>query len=279
MQRIDPLVAEWPLHGPARTRAIERAAQAELPAHALMRRAGLAVARLALALAPHAPRFTVYAGPGNNGGDGVEAALQLQGAGKAVRVQFLGDAARLPGDAIDSHRRAQAAGVPIAAGLAPDAPPGEPVIDALLGLGSSRAPEGEIAGAIDAIDPARGVVLAVDLPSGLDPRTGQRLGDHAVRATHTLALLALEPGLFTGAGRDHAGEVWLDTLGVDASLQAPDAVLAGGPGLWRDDPRQHVQHKGSFGDVHIVGGAAGMVGAVLLAARAAHAAGAGRVYV
>ena len=57
-------------------------------------------------------------------------------------------------------------------------------------------------------------VLAVDLPSGLHADTGQRLGDAAVRATHTLSLLTLKPGLFTGVGRDHAGQVWLDALGV-----------------------------------------------------------------
>ena len=102
MHRIDPRAAEWPLHLPPSTRALERTAQARLAPHALMQRAGLAVARLALALAPHAPRFTVYAGPGNNGGDGVEAALRLQAAGKAVRVCFLGDAARLPDDAADA---------------------------------------------------------------------------------------------------------------------------------------------------------------------------------
>ena len=113
MQRVDVLRCEWPLHAGAATRAIEREASAALPAHTLMRRAGMATARLALALAPHAPRWWIAAGPGNNGGDGLEAALQLRRAGKQVRVSLLGDAGRLPADAADALARAQAAGVAI----------------------------------------------------------------------------------------------------------------------------------------------------------------------
>jgi hydroxyethylthiazole kinase-like uncharacterized protein yjeF len=122
--------------------------------------------------------------------------------------------------------------------------------------------------------------LAIDLPSGLNADNGQPLGAACVRASHTLALLTLKPGLFTAAGRELAGETWFDDLGVapDAG-RAPEAWLTG-----RDEaragmlPRHHNQHKGSFGDVIVIGGAAGMSGAAVLAARAALAAGAGRVY-
>jgi hydroxyethylthiazole kinase-like uncharacterized protein yjeF len=116
-------------------------------------------------------------------------------------------------------------------------------------------------------------VLAVDLPSGLHPDTGALLGPAAVRAGATLALLTLKPGCCTGHGRDHVGELWLDNLGVTAD--APTAWLSGPP---LGPPRRHAAHKGSFGDVAVVGGAPGMVGAAWLAARAALAAGAGRVY-
>ena len=121
-------------------------------------------------------------------------------------------------------------------------------------------------------------MLAVDVPSGLHAGTGQPLGAACARARHTLTLLTLKPGLFTAAGRDHAGTVWFDDLGVDTATDEPDAWLVGAD-IARPDARRHAQHKGSFGDVGIVGGAPGMTGAALLAARAAHAAGAGRVYV
>src|SRR5512138_55999 len=113
MQRILPVSRSLPLFGVERTRDIERRAGAALPAHELMRRAGRAVARLALALAPHAQRAWIAAGPGNNGGDGLEAAVHLRAAGRQVTVSFAGDASHLPDDARDALARAQAAGVDI----------------------------------------------------------------------------------------------------------------------------------------------------------------------
>ena len=300
---------DLPLYGSAASRAIEQAALAGLPPHTLMRRAGKAVAQLALAVAPHARRVWIAAGPGNNGGDGFEAALALQQAGKAVDIAFAGRPDRLPADAHDAWLRACAAGIAIrtaAVGdadddgsgrfdadsniaVAPALGPDDLAIDALLGLGGSRAATGLLGALIDALNHLPCPVLAVDLPSGLDADTGQPTGAAAadgtpprcVRATHTLALLTAKPGLHTGSGRDLAGAVWLDELGVaiDRRMRLPDAWLIGAARVAGVRPRRrHAQHKGSFGDAAVVGGAAGMTGAALLAARAAHAAGAGRVW-
>lgn len=269
--RIDALNGPWPLHDAAASRAAEQAALATQAPHALMAAAGLAVARLAAALAPHARRVQVWAGPGNNGGDGLVAARHLQAGGRKVQVQLLGDAATLPADAAAALAEAQAAGLAIATGVAQAEP--DLVIDALLGLGARRAPAGAIAQAISLINAGGAPVLAVDLPSGLHPDTGGLLGEQAVRATATLALLTLKPGCFTALGRDHAGTVWLDTLGVAGGPAS--AWLSGAPPV---AARPQASHKGSHGDVVVVGGASGMAGAAWLAARAALAAGAGRVY-
>jgi len=273
MQRILPLRSEHALFDIAQTRALERRAAATLPPYTLMARAGEATARLALAIAPHAQHIWVAVGPGNNGGDGLEAARHLQGWGKSVTVTLTGDAAALPTDARAAFARAQAAGVrtateaPVSPGLA---------IDALLGIGATRAPQGAIDAAIRQLNAVPCPVLAIDLPSGLHADTGQPLGGACVTATHTLTMLTLKPGLFTASGRDHAGSVWLDTLGVDTPTDPPTAWLCGATAR---QARRHVQHKGGFGDVAVVGGGPGMSGAALLAARAAHAAGAGRVFV
>ncbi|MDT7835465.1 NAD(P)H-hydrate dehydratase [Aquabacterium sp. OR-4] len=272
---ILPAARGWPLHDVAASRALEQAALASQPAHALMQRAGLAVARLALAIAPHARRVWVAAGPGNNGGDGLVAALHLQRWGLQVQVSLLGEAQSLPADAADAWQQARAAGVPISTDL-PAQLDAELCIDALLGLGATREPAGLLAAAIQRLNTQRAPVLAVDLPSGLCANTGRPLGAAAVQAQHTLSLLTLKPGLFTGAGRDHAGRVWLATLGIDGAGQPASAWLGGMPPTL---PRRHSQHKGSFGDVIVLGGAAGMGGAALLAARAALTAGAGRVWV
>jgi hydroxyethylthiazole kinase-like uncharacterized protein yjeF len=276
MQRVLPPTHDLPLFGVPATRRIEQAAMAVLPTHALMQRAGLAVARLALAIAPHADRVWIAAGPGNNGGDGFEAALHLASWGRQVSVSFHGDEARLPDDAKDAFMRAKAGGVDIRPPC-PVPTDAELVIDALLGIGANRPPSEALRDGIAAINDATCPVLAVDVPSGLDIATGQALGAIAVRASHTLSLLTLKPGLFTAHGRDHAGEVWFDDLAVAAGSEAPDAWLTGST-IVDARSRDHTAHKGSFGDVAVIGGAPSMSGAAWLAARAALAAGAGRVY-
>src|SRR6185369_7298997 len=144
-------------------------------------------------------------------------------------------------------------------------------------------PEGEVAAAIGRIAALAALgarVLAVDVPSGLDVGCGQPLGAACVAADDTLTLIAPKPGLFTGSGRDHAGRVWCARLGVGPPGGSADAWLVGtSDPTCAIAPRRHASHKGSFGDVAVVGGATGMAGAAWLAARAAHAAGAGRVFV
>jgi hydroxyethylthiazole kinase-like uncharacterized protein yjeF len=274
MQRILSARRDWPLHDVAASRQIEQQAQVGLPPHALMRRAGAALAGLTRALHPHAHRVWIACGPGNNGGDGLDAAIHLLAAGWSVEVSLIGDPQHLPADAADAYARARSAGISIHTNTRPAQMP-EVAIDALLGLGSRRAPTGELASLIATLNALACPVLAVDLPSGLNADTGQPHGDACVVADHTLSLLTLKPGLFTAAGRDHAGEVWFEPLGT--SLSGASAMLSGAPAIVTD--RRHARHKGSFGDVAVVGGAAGIAGAALLAARAAHAAGSGRVYV
>lgn len=261
------------------TRRIEHAAQATLPAHTLMQRAGLAVAQLALAVAPHARRVWIACGPGNNGGDGLEAAMHLQQWGKSPLVSWLGHADTAPPDAAASYQRALAAGVTFAETAPQDC---DLCIDALLGIGGDqRALQGRMASWIALMNAGSAPVLAVDIPTGLHADTGV-LAPHGVMARHTLSLLTLKPGLFTADGRDAAGTVWLDALqGADPQsaaedLVTPSAWLAGAPGALA---RRHASHKGSYGDVAVIGGAPGMTGAALLAATAALHAGVGRVFV
>lgn len=273
MQRVNFHKAQA-LHDLAATRQLEHQAQHALPPHTLMARAGLAVAKLALAIAPHAQRIWVAAGPGNNGGDGLEAAIHLQRWGKQPVVSWLGTPEQAPEDTKTSWLNAMSAGVPFV-----DTPPEnfDLCIDALLGIGSQlREPAGRMADWIAHINSHGAPVLAVDVPTGLQADTGASCAIH-VKANHTLSLLTLKPGLFTGHGRDLAGCVWLDDLQHgQASTVVPSAWLGGRP---TTVVRAHASHKGSYGDVVVVGGAKGMTGAALLAGSAALHGGAGRVFV
>jgi ADP-dependent NAD(P)H-hydrate dehydratase / NAD(P)H-hydrate epimerase len=285
-----------PLFSAAATRLIEQTATNALLPHTLMQRAGLAVAKLACAIAPQARVIWLACGPGNNGGDGLEAAMHLRMWGREPVVTWLGDEKSCPPDALASFERAREAGV-----LFEDAPPAhwDLAVDALLGMGASRAPAGVMQQWLDAMAQSAAPVLQVDLPSGLDGDTGSWLSDAAsvdtinsialradsmpARGTfsskkYTLSLLTCKPGLFTAQGRDACGEIWLDDLGVVHDDAAPTAWLSGAESMALP-PRLHASHKGSYGDVAVIGGASGMQGAALLAARAALLSGAGRVFV
>lgn len=275
----------------AATRELERLAAAGLPTHTLMQRAGLAAARLALALAPHARRIWIACGPGNNGGDGFEAAMHLHRWGKNVTLTWTGlppGKTSQPPDAQASRERALAAGVPMAAQPPEDF---DFCIDALLGIGGALNPARPgtalMLDWLARMQAGTAPRLAVDVPTGLDADTGAfGAGPATASDVFTLSLLTLKPGLFTANGRDCAGQVWFDDLGTaTAGAPAPDAWLLGADRALRS-PRQahpHASHKGSFGDVAVLGGESTgrshMAGAALLAARAALHAGAGRVYV
>jgi ADP-dependent NAD(P)H-hydrate dehydratase / NAD(P)H-hydrate epimerase len=270
-----------PLHGTAASRACEARGLAQTAPHALMQRAGAAAAKLALAVQPHARSIWLACGPGNNGGDGLVAARLLKAAGKPVHVSLHSAIHSTPPDAAWALQQAQLAGVTISPEPWHRAPHADDlVIDALLGLGIAHAPEGAIADTIRRINAQSAPVLSIDLPSGLDGDSGR--ADLSVQAHHTLSLLTLKPGLFTAQGRALGGEIWWDDLGLGVQDRQADARLLGRQALvdWQAlrGPRGHASHKGSWGDAMVVGGAAGMRGAAWLAACAALAAGAGRVY-
>ena len=282
----------------AATRRIEQIAASTLPAHTLMRRAGLAVARLALAIAPHAKCIWVACGPGNNGGDGFEAARHLHQWGKRVVVTCVEPGKNgLPMDARAARDQALAAGV----SFADEAPPDfDFCIDALLGIGASLEPArpstARMLQWLRTMRETAAPCLAVDVPSGLNADSGAssdpyfatdsgaaRAYIHWATGQFTLSLLTLKPGLFTFKGRDSAGQVWFDALGVDVpTAEPPNAWLQGADSLAAAQ-RPHSSHKGSFGDVAVLGGestsTSHMAGAALLAASAALHAGAGRVFV
>lgn len=246
-----------------------------------MQRAGAAVARTALdmiAATPNAP-ILVLAGPGNNGGDALEAAALLAGEGKTVDVLLLADPRHLPDDARAAYARAAAASVRF---IAPTEIERDwaLAIDGLFGIGLTRPPEGEYRRLIERLPSLHCPVLAIDIPSGLDADNGAIVGDIAVTADRTVTFIGDKPGLHTGFGRDHAGAVDVCTLDIDPVLYgAPLATLVAPIMFARSLPhRRHASHKGSHGDLTVLGGASGMGGAVLLAARMGAMAGAGRVF-
>jgi len=259
-------------------RRIEAAAGAVTPT--LMVRAGEAAAALAQRLVPERGKdVLVLAGPGNNGGDAYEVATRLKAAFLRVSVVSPADPAKLPADAAEARRKWEAAGGETLDAL-PEGRSWSLVVDGLFGIGLARAPEGPYAALIEFANAQSCPVLALDIPSGLASDTGRVLG-RAVRATHTITFIALKPGLLTLDGPDHCGALQVAELGLDVrGALAPSGWIAEPATMrWVLKPRPREFHKGQAGSLGILGGAGGMVGAALLAGRAALKLGAGRVYV
>lgn len=273
-------------------REIESLGQVGLPPRTLMQRAGLVAANWAHELVPPYSQILVLVGPGNNGGDALEAAMRLRERGHNITVWVLGDPTQMPADAAAAYALAQGAGLKLV--QAQDGLPADHamllehadlVVDGLFGIGLSRAPQGIYAQVIGALRRHVGKkVLALDIPSGLNADTGWPL-EHTstVVATHTITFLAAKPGLYTGAGRDYTGIVRVEELGVTPAILTsipPNAVL-NQPARWQAElpQRHHANHKGSHGSTAILGGVHGMAGAALLAGRAALKLGSGRVFV
>jgi len=262
----------WPMYDVAGARAVEAsaiAAKGEGHGYTLMQRAGEAAANLASTTWAQRKTVAIFAGGGNNGGDGYAmAAALVRDSRKATVFQVARKAAE----------EAQAAGVefkPVS-----DFAPGQfkLIADGIVGIGLTRAPEAAMVEAIDRINQSGLPVLALDVATGIDASTGNVPGA-VVDAEATLSFISYKIGTLTGPGRRYSGDVSVDEIlaSVDCfSAAEPVArVMHEPPRVWRGFTRHVDAHKGECGHVLVVGGDAGMGGAVRLAAEAALRAGAG----
>ena len=290
------------LYGVASVRRIELAWLQQTGPGLLMARAAEAVAEQATRMLRRLPPDTIVlllVGPGNNGGDALQAGRLLAGRGFAVRacaVDSILAGAPAAADAAAAWEAWHADGMRLlslgdkTAWMLPRAPL---VIDGLFGIGLSRALPAAVAPIITWLRRLRAPVLAIDVPSGLDADTGAAVHHGLVlHATVTVTMIADKPGLHTGLGLAAAGEVVIAPLNDPAESgrvrSAPsnllvrgvraDAVLLDAAAIRRLLPARAINaHKGTSGEVLVIGGRLGMAGAGRLAARGALGAGAGRV--
>jgi hydroxyethylthiazole kinase-like uncharacterized protein yjeF len=270
---------------PEAMRAADAASIARIGEDALMRNAGCRIAeRLRAMTSPETP-IVAFAGPGNNGGDAFAALAELAPLYEcAVAADPSG---RRSGARAAAEARAAAAGVRTV-----PLPAGEPAaramlagaigIDGLFGTGA-RLPLPEsyrhLARALDARD---GPVLAIDIPSGVDALTGAVSPD-SVRASVTVTLAAIKPGLLLEPARDLVGELWCAAIGIEEEILAAQprefAALDDTEFLQLLPRRKPDTQKYAAGAPLIVAGSAQFPGAAVLCARGAARAGAGYVTV
>jgi hydroxyethylthiazole kinase-like uncharacterized protein yjeF len=245
------------------------------PSFALMERAGRAAAGVILErfAEVHADGALILAGSGNNGGDGWVVALALLEQGCEVKVEPCGEPRTE--DAREARARYLAARVDRPEFV--DTP--AVVVDALLGTGAVGAPRDAIAAAIQRVASHRATgasVVALDVPSGLDATTGAITGA-CVHADLTITVGSVKRGLL--AQREPCGEIIAIDIGVtDGAEAARLPTLATGAQVAAWVPRIGAQaHKGVRKRLVIIGGAPGMAGATVLAARGAARSGVGMI--
>ncbi len=270
---------------PDQMRAVDAAAAARVGTSELMRNAGLRIAQRLRAIAEAGSRIVAFAGPGNNGGDAFAALADLAA---EYECTVAADPAAQGSEARAAARdRAQQAGVTIvplpadereARDLLADAVG----VDGMFGTGARLPlpqPYRHLARTLDARER---VVLAIDIPSGTDALTGA-VSEDAVRATVTVALAALKPGLLLEPAREYAGEVLCAEIGIDEALLAAQprtfATLDNAEFMKLLPRRAADTEKRTAGAPLIVAGSAQFPGAAILCARGAARAGAGYVTV
>ncbi len=216
-------------------------------------------------------KIAVCCGQGNNAGDGYLVAKYLTEQGYDVEIYAadLGRSELL----VQAHAEVKQAGLTIHHGF-DFLRPYDVYVDALFGIGLNRELSQKWQEIIQNINAQSGLKIAIDIPSGLDANTGQAL-PIAFKADDTLTILGLKIGLFTGQGKEYAGNI--ETLSLIPQNTEIKALAQLSPTQIQLPKRQAFGHKGSYGHVLIVGGHAEMGGAVILAAEAAFSAGAGKV--
>jgi hydroxyethylthiazole kinase-like uncharacterized protein yjeF len=253
-------------------------ADAGWPTFELMRRAGRAVADVAARMAPEG-QILIVAGRGNNGGDGLIAAVELAAQSRDVALMLLCRRESLTGDAAEAAS--------LWGGLLLPFDPahiGKPelIVDALFGAGLNRPIKGDPLRMIAAINAAGRPVLSVDLPSGVNADTGAVMGE-AIRATETVTFFRRKPGHLLLPGRLHCGQTDVVQIGIadDVIPSIAPQTFVNDPALWAQTfPIPRIDgHKYSRGHALVVSGGAESTGAARLAARAALRAGAGLVTV
>jgi hydroxyethylthiazole kinase-like uncharacterized protein yjeF len=294
-----PLLRAWPV---AAIRAVEHDLLARTPPGALMQRAAAGLAAVCLRELRRlgrvrAGRAVLLVGAGNNGGDALWAGARLAGRGVAVDAIQLGPTVHAEGlaalraaggrlvpagEAAGNAARATADGTGSLEGLLSRA---DLVLDGLVGIGGSPGLREPAAGVVAALDELRGnergpLVVAVDLPSGVDPDTGETPAPH-VRADVTVTFGAPKPCLFLPPADRAAGRVEVVDIGLLPGLHAGHEPVVerlttpGAAAMWPVPGPQDDKYR--RGVVGVVAGSPTYTGAAVLAVGGALRSGAGMV--
>ncbi|HIF9352727.1 TPA: NAD(P)H-hydrate dehydratase [Photobacterium damselae] len=241
----------------------------------LMQKAGTAVFQALVQSYPDARSLIIFVGKGNNGGDGYVVARLALLAGYRVQVYHHGDQDNLTSDSHKAKQDYLNVGGSLLTYDDLDFQNIDLVIDALLGTGLNGDMYPETCALIHKINHLNLPIMSIDIPSGLCANTGFASKD-VIKADITVCLIAIKSGLITGSAREYVGKLVLDDLGVKEFF-CKNAFAKGTLTYAKIKPRKPTYHKGNSGHSLVIGGDAGMGGALLLSSEACLRSGAGLV--
>lgn len=225
-------------------------------------------------------KVLVFAGNGNNGGDGIAVARMMHLADINVDLCLVGNREKATSENVNQLNTYNKINGKLISMKEVNVNNYDVIIDALLGIGISRNLEGEYLNAVNIINSSNSYIYSLDIPTGLNTDTGLVMGE-AVKANETLCFSEYKLGLFLNKGPEYTGINSLFDVGIVSSDKVSNDTFI--HSLTENDidnllPKRPVTgHKGTFGKVLIIGGSAKMAGAALLSSKAAFASGAGMV--
>ncbi len=274
------MTARSELWGAAQSQAADAFAMqtCKMPSAVLMERAALAVVQAsmrAFCLRPTHDVVWALVGPGNNGADALAACRIFRGRGFDAHALVVVEG---KGEAWMAQRvMAEAAGVHLTTAWPSRALTQAVWVDGLLGTGSTGAPRDNMVDVLARVSNARGVKIAIDIPTGVDPSTGVCPGA-SFCADLTVTFVRSKVGLHVTPGRACAGKIVVADIGIAAEGSSADVTRVCGEDVvqWLAS-LPAARHKGERGHVGVWGGGVCTPGAAVLAGRAAAHAGAGLV--
>lgn len=284
--------------------------EAGIPRLLLMEGAGRSVASNLTTAFGKVDKCVVVAGKGNNGGDGLVAARHLFASGSEVEVFLPARKSELAGEVKTNLEIAEKLGIkvteigegPSLKLLEESLKGADAVIDAIFGIGFSGDVLGAFAGCIDLINDCKTRItdkkpyhiVSVDIPSGLNADTGS-FGSHCVKADMTVTFTYIKRGLLQYPAMDMAGKLVIADIGIPktnpldtvkgahpsrAQIKLCELDIITSEYVANKIPQRDISaHKGLSGEVFIVAGSLGMMGAAAMAAKSALRVGAGLVRV
>jgi NAD(P)H-hydrate epimerase len=252
----------------------------DIPAELLMENAGQAVYFALLdEFGIAGKRFVVFCGLGNNGGDGLVVARKIHSAGGAVKVFVLGDPDKFKGAAktnfdIISRLPIEMRRIESAYEAQTEVAHCDCIVDAIFGTGLTREVTGLYRDIIELINRSGKTVFSVDIPSGIHGDTGKAMGA-AVRADATVTFGLPKIGNMLFPGYDLGGKLYVSHISFPPSLYNADTLKIEISPLAEMPPRDKDGHKGDFGQVLFIAGAAGYLGAPYFSASSFLKAGGG----